>query len=350
MKKLSLFIITSLFLFNSAYAAKPTLEGLFRNSNSPELDGNLVVVKVMVEESSENRASQAISTEEQDLKTPMNPKFYKFIFSLEDEKLTQLLQVEYKNNLMNKNDLKKSLYFKNITEKIKEDAYTERSLFYSLLMMFSLNKSDGMKNILQKYGSHFIDNKGLMNAEKIQLMDQYKKYLSAIKEDKTLKEELVSPLRPEDIEEKEKVNTLLKEPMYKNNDSVSLVKEGRHFFWQMNLETIRASFTNEEHRLHRFELDSSEGNIVGNFGDYILFDGRHELPKIIVLKDKSERQFKIRFLSFKNFVNKGKNLLERAIDYKKLIEEVELKQKVKEEAESTSEVNEKIKPETIFIY
>jgi len=348
MKNLSRLILALLILSISASEAKPTLEGLFRNSNSPELDGNLVVIKMMLEEVATANSDVSLSTEEQDLKTPMEPRFYKFIFSTEIEKKTQLLQVEYKNNLMKRNDIKKSLYFKNLSEKIKEDVYTERSLFYSLLMMFGLNNSEGMKNILQKYGTNFVDNKNLMNEEKIKLINSYKTYLTAIKEDKTLKEELISPLKPEDIEEKEKVDTLLKAPMYKDSENITLSKEGQKFFWKMNLENVKASFSNEEHRLLRFELDSAEGNILGNFGDYILFDGRHELPKIIVLRDKANRQFKIRFLSFKSFVNKGKNLLERAVDYKKIEDELKLKEAVKEQNTASDEAI--AAPETIFIY
>ncbi len=347
MKKLLNILFSCLLISTSTLAARPTLEGLFRNSNSPELEGNFIVIKMMIEEIQNQGVDQVLSTEAQDQKIPMQPKFYKFIFSTEEERKTQLLQVEYNSNLMKKAGVKRSLYFKNLTQKIKDDVYTERSLFYSLLMMFGLNKSDGMKNILARYGTHFLDNKSLMNEEKVKLMDSYKKYLTAIKEDKTLKEELESPLKPEDIEEKEKVLNLLKEPMYKENESVSLVKDGRKFFWKMNLEKVKASFTNEEHRLTRFELESAEGNILGNFGDYILFDGRHELPKIIVLKDKNNRQFKVRFLSFKNFINKGKNLLERAIDYKKIEDDVKLKQKVQDQS---IEIVEEKKLETIFIY
>jgi hypothetical protein len=299
----SLLVILIFLTSFSTLSAVPSVEGLFRNPNSQDIDGDLIVIKAIV---------QRESTEEQ----VFTPRYLKFIFSLESESRIQFLQAEYSDGKMDRKSLIKTLFLKDLMPKILNDELLERNLFYSYLIMYGLNNSDGISNILKKYSTNFIANKDALNKEKIELYDRYKKYLMAIKNDETIKDELVSPMDSEDEEEKKKIQELKSSNMYSNDESLSLEKEGRQFVLKLKLDGVSAKFTNEEHRLINFKVTKGTSDVETFFADYILFNGRHELPKNILLKDQENNNYKIRFVGFSIFTNKGDSLTKRALKYK----------------------------------
>lgn len=302
------FLLIVLFLIASkSFAAVPSVEGLFRNPNSQEIDGNLIVLKAMIERE---------ATEEEYYK----PSFYKFLFSIEDERV-RFLQVEYSEGKMTNDQVVSTLFLNSFIPKVKNDELIERSLFYSLLTMYGLNKSDAIASILKRYSQNFVTNNESLNKEKLDLFDKYKQYLTAKKEQEVDTEELKSPLESEDEEEKKKIQEIKSSNMYSENQSVKLVKEGRNFFLNIDLNGVSAKFTNEEHRLVRIKIQKGTSEIESHFSDYILFNGRHELPKHILIKDQENINYHIRFLGYKIFNNTGDNLAKRALKYKKIEEE-----------------------------
>jgi hypothetical protein len=132
------------------------------------------------------------------------------------------------------------------------------------------------------------------------MLENYKEYLISTKEDPDLREELSSPLNPTDLEEKGKVLDLMKKNIYQKTNQVKLVKTQNEFRWNVDLGTINAEFSNEGHRLKKFNLQSN-GNIEVTTGDHVLFNGIHELPKVIIFKSSNDRVYKIRFLSLKHY-------------------------------------------------
>ena len=294
----------------STMSAVPSIEGLFRNPNSQDIDGDFIVIKAII---------QRESTEEQ----VYTPRYLKFIFSIESESRVQFLQAEYNSGKMDNKSLIQTLYLKDFMPKILNDELLERNMFYSYLIMYGLNNSDGISNILKKYSTKFTSNKDALNKDKIKLYDRYKKYLMAIRDDETIKDELVSPMDSEDEEEKKKIQELKSSNMYSNNESLSLEKEGRNFVLNLRLDGVSAKFSNEEHRLLSFKVTKGTTEVETFFADYILFNGRHELPKNILLKDQEKNNYNIRFVGFSIFTNKGDSLSKRALRYK----ENELKNK-----------------------
>lgn len=305
MKKLSFVLLLT--LISNVFAVAPSVEGLFRNPNSQDIDGNLVVLKAMIERE---------ATEEEYYK----PSYYKFIFSVEADERVRFLQVEYSEGRMSNDDIVSTLYLNNFLPKVKNDELVERSLFYSLLTMYGLNKSDAISSILKRYSQSFVSNKNSLNKEKVDLFDRYKKYLTAIKENEEIKEELKSPLESEDEEEKKRIQEIKAMSMYSESESLKLIKEGRNFFLNLDLNGVTARFTNEEHRLVRMKVVKGTEEIESFFSDYILFNGRHELPKQILIKDQGRVSYHIRFLGLNIFNNTGDNLEKRALRYKKLEE------------------------------
>ncbi|ATH09414.1 hypothetical protein BIY24_16140 [Halobacteriovorax marinus] len=290
------------------YAVAPSVEGLFRNPNSQDLDGNLIVLKAMIERE---------ATEEEYFK----PSFYKFIFSIEAEQRVKFLQVEYSEGKMSNDEVVSTLFLNNFFPKVKNDELIERSLFYSLLTMYGLNSSEAISSILKRYSMNYISNKDSLNKEKLDLFDKYKKYLTAVKENEDIKEELTSPLEGEDEEAKKKIQEIRSSSMYSENKALKLVKEGRNFFLNLDLGGVSAKFTNEEHRLVRMKVSKGTSDVESFFSDYILFNGRHELPKHIMIKDQSNINYNVRFLGLSIFNNTGDDLAKRALRYKKIEEE-----------------------------
>lgn len=320
----SLFVL--LLLINSSFvlAATPSIEGLFRNPNNKAINGDLIVIKTMI---------QREETEQE----KFEPIYLKFVFSLEHESRVQFLQVQYKNGAMAKKDVLNTLFLNDLMPKIVNDELLERNLFYSYLIMYGLNKSDGMANILKKYSTAYMSNKDSLNQEKIELYDRYKKYLIAINNDETIKEDLQSPMESEDEEEKKKINELKATDMYVANEKIKLEKIGHNFFLDLSIDGISARFTNEEHRLVNLKVTKGTTEVETYFSDYILFNGSHELPKHILIKDQEKNIYNVRFLDFRIYTNKGDSLSTRALTYKK-IEEKNLALKEKLEKTKPSEV------------
>ena len=248
----------------------------------------------------------------------LEKKYFKIIFSKEKEGVTQFLQAEYENSTMKNSSLLKTRYFPDLKAILENNVQVERNLFYSIVSMYALNDSRFISNFLSKHGEGYQSNQLVLNEEKFKLLDEYRSYLSAIKGDEALKETRESPLNPEDEEKGKLVKEVLKTAMYKPSDRIKLERKGGDFFWRVDLQSVQAYFTNEKHQLKTLEVTTPSGNLSMNLSDYILFDGIHELPKDIYFRDLADRHFRIRFLSFSNWINKGKTLEVRAKDYLKL--------------------------------
>lgn len=309
------FLIALLLFTSSAAAVAPSIEGLFRNPNSQDIDGNLVVLKAMIE--------REATAEEY-----FRPSYYKFIFSIEPDNRVKFLQIEYGEGQMSNKDVKSTLFLNNFLAKVKNDELIERSLFYSLLTMYGLNKSEAISSILKRYSQNFASNKDSLNREKVQLFERYKRYLTALKDTEGAKEELKSPLESEDEDEKKKIQEIKSSSMYSENQNLKLIKDGRNFFLNLDLNGVTARFTNEEHRLVRMKVVRGTVEVESFFSDYILFNGRHELPKHILIKDQENVNYHIRFLGLNVMKNTGDDLAKRALGYKKIEEENNAKDSV----------------------
>ena len=320
-------LIIMIFLLISTsvlHAAIPTAEGLFRNGQNQDLNGNFVILSFIVEELPNQDLLKNNKVSDEDNETIRNtvqekraaPKYVRLIFSLENEYRLDLLQLEYRDSSFKNDGLVRSIYIPGLLKRVQEDSSLENPFIYSILMMFALNDSRGIISLIKKHEPNFKQNDEIMNDEKLWLLNEYKKYLQTIREDEELKKDLISPLQPTDEEVKGKVNKIMNSNLYKKSENVKLVRHEGAFYWQVALEKMTALFSNEAHRLKELALNTPTGSIIINCGNYILFDGVHELPKIILYKNAQERTFRIKTVALKNFTNSGKKLFERAKDYK----------------------------------
>jgi len=327
---MKLFLSTLLVIFlNQALAAIPTVEGLFRNSSNREVAGEGIRISYSIEEQQNEILLQKTESESTDkelevemLKQKLEPVFIKqSILIGEDGNSLQSIKYIFNSAEMKNNNLINFKFAPSYNAKIISEFDINKRVFESLKAMYLLNNSSIIGTLLREKGNGYKSNKDILDVEKVRLLERYKEYLIATKEDPDLREELSSPLNPTDLEERGKVLDLMKKNMYEKTNQVSLVKKKNLFRWKVDLGTILAEFSNEDHRLKKFNLQNN-GQIEVTTGDYILFDGLHELPKVIIFKGNNDRVYKIRIISLKHYQTYKKTFSKELKSLSKLENEV----------------------------
>jgi hypothetical protein len=314
---------------NLALGSIPTVEGLFRNSSNKDVTAEAVIVSYSIEEQQNEIIMQKTEGEviNNELETEMLKEKTKPIFIKEtlykqaESNTIQSIKYLYNSSEMKKKDLIKFKYSPNYKAKIINEFNINKRLLRSLTMMYLRNDSEIIGNLLKDKGNNYLSNKELLNSDKTKLLSTYKEYLIATKEDPDLRAELASPLNPTDLEEKGKVLDLMKKNIYQKTNQVKLVKVQDEFRWKVDLGTINAEFTNEGHRLKNLNLQSN-GTIEVTTGDHVLFNGIHELPKVIIFKSSNDRVYKIRFLSLKHYQSYKKSFTKAIKNLSKTEKEV----------------------------
>ena len=67
--------------------------------------------------------------------------------------------------------------------------------------------------------------------------------------------------------------------MYIDRGNVYLVRAGKEFSWELNLNGVKASFGNQNHFIKKMEVRTHYGPLEIVFGDFMQFGGLHFLPK-----------------------------------------------------------------------
>lgn len=314
----------------SLQASTPTTEGLFRNANNAEISANLVMVKLIL---SSKASNQLLETPVGDLAeekitegaTEEEQKLYvKFLLSEDGDNRVQAIQALYSDSKMTDSSLFDVRYFSNLKNKIKTSDKVQ-GLFYATLSSLTLNRSEEMAAFLKVNSKTFKSNEELIDREKMALYEKYKRYLSLVKEDETLKETMDNPMKPNDDEGKELVKAIKKRPFMNKDPFVSLVKDQNGFFWKAENDVLTAIFENKTMRLERISYGNVSKNIKLSLDDYILFDGSHELPKTIKL-DTPTMFVEMRTSSLSHLMLRNKKMPQRYAEYKKLIQDSKKKE------------------------
>lgn len=312
-----IFLIYIALMSTSTYAI-PTIEGLFRNVSNKEVSGNLLVVTAQIEifeqPLSENKlivAPLVTSTEGQEENNISQPRYVKWLISLERENLIDVIQVSYKDATMKTVAPEGTRYFPDFKKMVLADNSLERSLFYSLLTVLTLNESEFMGAFMSKYAQGYVTNKELMSREKINLYYRYKEYLEKRQDDESLR----SPLDPEETEKAQQVKELIDSPMYRDAGNVRLVKSNGQLAWRADLKNMQAYFSNEIHRLKQIDYQSPLGDLKLVLDDYVLFNGAHELPKNLIFKDMAQKTWRVRFTGLSHLSSRNKAFSTRAQEY-----------------------------------
>ncbi len=319
------------FLFSlSIFASHPTTEGLFRNGNNPDVSSDLVVVKMMIsEEVSEvllEKESQEADENEEKIVTEekkKEPLYVKYLLSVEEGRPVQLLQVIYSKGRMNDEDIVDLKYYSNLESKIKK-SNPKLAIYYSILSSLALNRSKEMSSFLKLVSSEYKPNNELINKERLALYSRYKSYLTLVKNDEAIKETMDNPLRPEDPEVREAVNEILKKPFLNKDNHLTLRKAQEGYEWYLKNDVLEGSFDSDTLRMEKLIYRKNDKEMKLSFDDYILFNGTHELPKNINIKDEI-KNIKIRVTNLTHLLLNDKNMAKRYGEYREKFSKLEIK-------------------------
>lgn len=352
--KMKYFIL--ILCFANCLAAVPTVEGLFRNSQNPDIEDSLVVltIRAQVENMSPSAETQKEESESNELNTDFS--FYKFLFDNSDLKLNKVLVSKYENREMPMAELKGLIYEKDVTteEEGKEKSF-EKRFITALMTMYGMNSSTLMSQMFKKYSDNYLTNEEVLNSEKKELLNQYKDYLVKKKEyDKKLKDlkesgaldqgdevkpedEPKSPLISEEEEEKDRIQKIISESMYKKGEHVKLVREGRDYFWELSFNNLWARFTNENHELKQLKMnvDGKEIEVIPH--EVVTYAGKYRVPKTIEI-NFPDKKVTIEITNFYTLKSKNKTFEQRIEDYKKYynkyLERTKKEEKIKKEEDT----------------
>lgn len=313
MKKWIFSLVT--FLTINAMAAVPTAEGLLRNPNNNDVTGNLILLNMSI---THKKTPVLIDENAQRPQGETSLGYYKILLNNEDRKSGEIIQGQYYNSSFSDKEIARLETFRNIVATEQKDQVIERELFYSLIMMFALNDSKMIGNFLKKYSPDFKLNSEMLNREKLRMLDEYKKYLTMIKADPSLKDHVKSPLAKEGEDEQKRIKELMDAPTYVENKSVELAKVGDKFFWKVRFDNGEISFSNEEHQLQEMHLNINGKKIAVYALEYLLFDGQHEMPKKIKIETSEGHSFDVNVLVYKDILSNNKSFADRVKDLKTL--------------------------------
>ncbi len=299
----------SLFSLPASWGSIPTPEGLFRNANNQDLTANVVSLKFMV---------YNLGSSTEDRPVAKKGHYYKLVFA-QGEESYDLSQLEFATGKIEESSAISGKFIPRVTRQLSTDSNQPRALFYGVLSMLALNSSKGVGLLFKKINKDFPFNDQLMNDDQLRLYSRQKRYLSQSKGAQS--PGTPTPFRPANEEERLKVNEILNADMYRKTEFVHLEKEGDRYFWKVKLDKIEGRFTNDDHRIEHLWVDTSQGPVEYDFSDYVLFDGIHELPKNIVIKDAQGQRYRIRMLSLVH----GNNIEKRAQESAKSLDSAKVR-------------------------
>ncbi|MBD66896.1 MAG: hypothetical protein CME62_16965 [Halobacteriovoraceae bacterium] len=256
-------IITLLFcLTTNAYV--PTLDSLLRNGNNVDVANNTIIVNLKIQSEKTNEKSFRLQ-----------------VFN-EREDYPKLVQLQYDQGKFSSKYLYdiKVVPFHSLDALSKNKEKIEQRFFFAIMRMLMTNSGDLLIELFREHGINVPTNQQLINKDKLNLLNDYKRYLAKVKSDSSLRDELNNPMQPKDSEQEQKVDEIMAEPFLKSDGLVKRVKSGDFFNWVVHTENLFIRFDNT-HRITDLSLKTSAGELKASFGRFVLVGGSIEFPESI---------------------------------------------------------------------
>ncbi len=277
-------------------------EGLFRHSNNALYEGEITELSFILKEN-----VQFVQGDQ--TKSNSFEHFVKIYF---DNK-NKLIQMKYSDRTFATKNLVNLKYIDNVSAAVIRDNVQARGLLFSVLHMYSQNSSEVIRSYLKKVEPSFKFTNQLINYPKWELLKKYKSYVSISEGSRAGSE---NPLEPSDPNRKAKVKELMAQPLYYNDENVSLVRVEDDFFFKVEYDRFNAYFNNN-HELAQIEIKQNANSLVLDAKKYLLFNGRHQIPKYIEMKTGENTSLSIEFVSLRNFSTNKSSLAQTYADLKK---------------------------------
>ena len=289
------FIILTLFIVNTAFAYTPTVESLFRHGSNPEVTTNALSLNFSVK----------------DLSNAELVQFYKIYFDVFDGETLKVSQTAYNQESYSEASLLNKIYHSQLAPVTFKNYSVDKAVFYSLLHSILLNDGRFIVDYLKLAGVPVRRNNEILNDEKIALMKDYKNYLIAINNDRSLKKTMSSPLKPESQDGQERASRILNGPMYKDMDQVKLSSFEGKPAWLIEATGLQAYVSYEERRPIKVKLKANGGEVEIQCLDYWRPDGAHAVPKKMIVKTSKGEMFQVETTSLRYYNEKEDDLIKR---------------------------------------
>jgi hypothetical protein len=295
MRQLIYFIF---FLSLDAFSYVPTVESLFRHGGNPDVTSSSVVLNFKV-------TKVAGGSEESD-----ETGYFKIVISKYRE-ILKITQAQFENDSFLDNSIIDQSYLSSFSPfSLKgETGQIEKGIFWGLLESIYFNEGKNLLNFLQTLGVQVKLNDEILNKEKVNYLVEYKKYLVTSK--KNGKSNEGNPLRPNDPQERLKVEKIMSESMYSDFQQVQLLKNGEDLFWGVEANNFQAIVSYSKRHPMKLSYKATNQEVEFSMLDYYPADGIHYSPREITIKNLSGVTYKINVLKVRYFSEKEDEVAKR---------------------------------------
>jgi hypothetical protein len=170
---------------------------------------------------------------------------------------------------------------------------------------------DDSVDFVTNFSAFHIVNNEIINRQKVEYLASYKQYLVAINKDRTARKNIQNPLKPDDAAARDKIEAVMNEPMYVDQNQVKLANDNGQLSWLISAGPFEAYISQNERRVQRIKYKSLLGEYEILCKDYWLANGTHSFPRFIMVKDFKGESFQVEVLNLKHYLEKESDLLAR---------------------------------------
>jgi len=269
-----MFIMFLSFIFSAKLmAVQLSPESLFRHASNGDSESNTVSVNFLVKKISDDLGQ---------------PFYLRHIYGVEGEKI-RFSQIVFDGADMSNTQVQSIFSTNNFMELAGKNPEKDGLSIASINIFY--NSAWPVMSFLKKSGIAVKHNQEAYDKEKIKILEAYKAYSKnpAGKE---------NPLKPNDPEERKRINELLNAGLVSiPPESTKLVRKNKTNFIEITYPNFKASFTNQEHRLTEFEV-TGKSHLHLLMEDYVALNGINYFPKFITINVDNEI-YRLQTLNYK---------------------------------------------------
>ncbi|HXH32000.1 MAG TPA: hypothetical protein VNJ01_14415 [Bacteriovoracaceae bacterium] len=307
-------LLFSFFIITSVQAYVPTVESLFRQGSNPEVVSNGVSVSMVVRKIIPGEKTEGTSVSDVSLLADDKAEdFYKFFITKSSGDALKIAQARYTDKTFSDKVVRHKIYYPNFTPyTVKTNIeQIEKGLFMGLLHSMTLNNGSHLINYLKSLGAPVKLNGDLINRSKLELLADYKAYLTLISKDRSARATAPNPLKPEDQAAKVRVDQLMKESMYVDLEQVKLGRDEGEMAWLVVAGPFEAVISYKDREVKRLRYKSAAGEMEILCEDYWLANGTHRMPKSLILRNFSGVTYQIEITNLRHYVENGEDIVKR---------------------------------------
>ena len=304
--------LLALMITSPVFAFVPTVESLFRHGSNPDISGNGISLSLTVKRIDQAEKASPEVQVASSLKEKRAEDFYRIFFTVTGNGI-KIAQARYSNGTFSDAAIEHKIYHPNFTPfTVKPDVeHVEKGLFYSLLNSMVLNNGGHMVSYLKGLGVPVKLNSEIINREKITYLAAYKQYLISTNRDRAARKSEVNPLRPEDPTVRERVEKVMKEPMYVNTQQVALTRDEGEIVWSVTAGSFQGTASFNHRDVQKIKYQTPAGEYLINCRDYWLINGTHSLPRFVLIKTLSGENYQIEITNMRHYNEKEEDLVRR---------------------------------------